>query len=73
MKRQWLAEIRIARGETQQSVADSAGMSQSGYADIERGAKNPSIAAAKHIAAALDFDWTRFFEEPTADPVEDTA
>ena len=49
VKRQWLADLRL---------------SQSGYANIEVGLRMPSVEIAKRIAAALGFEWTRFFEEP---------
>lgn len=58
---EWLVKARGKR--TQQSVADAVGMSQSGYASIETGARRPSVDTAKRIAAVLGFQWTRFFEE----------
>ena len=58
---EWLVEARGNR--TQQSVADEVGMSQSGYASIETGARRPSVDMAKRIAVVLGFKWTRFFEE----------
>lgn len=61
MDMKWLAEIRGKR--SQQSVADEIGMSQSGYASIETGARTPSVPMAKRIAAVLGFEWTRFFED----------
>ncbi len=61
MDMKWLAEIRGKR--SQQSVADEIGMSQSGYASIETGARTPSVIMAKRIAAVLGFEWTRFFED----------
>lgn len=57
----WLTEIRGER--TQQAIADQVGISQSGYASIESGARRPSVKMAKRIAAALGFSWTRFFED----------
>lgn len=71
MKRQWLADIRISQGKTQQEIARAVGTSQGGYANIESGLREPSVEFAKKIATVLGFDWTRFFEEPN--PVEDTA
>lgn len=44
-------------------MADEIGMSQSGYASIETGARTPSVPMAKRIAAVLGFEWTRFFED----------
>ena len=61
MDMKWLVEIRGKR--SQQSVADEIGMSQSGYASIETGARTPSVPTAKRIAAVMGFDWTRFFED----------
>ena len=58
---EWLVKERGKR--TQQEVANEAGMSQSGYASIETGARRPSVDTAKRIAAVLGFKWTRFFEE----------
>lgn len=63
MKRQWLADIRTGQGKTQQELANSVGTSQSGYANIETGLRDPSVEVAKRIAAVLGFDWTRFFED----------
>ena len=64
VKRQWLADIRTNRGKTQLEVARAVGLSQSGYANIEVGLRMPSVETAKRIAAALGFEWIRFFEEP---------
>ena len=61
MDMKWLVEIRGKR--SQQSVANEIGMSQSGYASIETGARTPSVPTAKRIAAVMGFDWTRFFED----------
>lgn len=73
VKRQWLVDIRTRQRKTQQEVADSADMSQAGYAGIETGVKTPTVQTAKKIAAVLGFDWTRFFEEPESPPAEDSA
>lgn len=63
--RNWLVEIRKKSGQSQQTVADKAGISQSYYAGIETGARgNPlTVPVAKAIAGVLDFDWTVFYEE----------
>lgn len=57
----WLSEIRGNR--SQYKIAEEIGIPQSTYASIECGARKPSVPMAKKIAAALGFEWTRFFEE----------
>ena len=59
--REWLRELRGDR--TQKSVAIEAGIPQQLYNVIENGKRGASVAVAKKIAAVLDFDWTRFFED----------
>ncbi len=63
--RKWLANIRAAAGKSQQEVANAAGISQSYYAGIELGVRGKplTVPVAKKIAAALGFDWTRFYDE----------
>lgn len=61
----WLKELRQKRGMSQKKVADKSGISQQYYAFIEsgdRGTKLP-VPTAKKIAAALGFDWQRFYED----------
>jgi putative transcriptional regulator len=60
-KRQWLVDIRGSK--TQEEIAKEAKIARSYYAQIEMGARNPSVTMAKKIAAALGFEWTIFFEE----------
>lgn len=63
--RKWLVEIREKLGLTVAEAATKAGISQTMYYYIEsgeRGAKLP-VTTAKKIAAALGFDWQRFYEE----------
>lgn len=63
--RTWLADLRTASGKSQQGVADASGISQSYYAGIELGTRGKPLAVpiAKRIAAVLEFDWTRFYDE----------
>ena len=58
---EWLKEIR--GDKSQQAVADEIGIAQSTYASIEVGSRKPSVPMAKRIAAALGFDWTRFYKD----------
>ena len=61
----WLKDLRLKCGMSQKTVADRSGISQQYYAFIEsgdRGTKLP-VPTAKKIAAALGFDWQRFYED----------
>lgn len=66
--RKWLAEIREKKGLSQYDVAKITGLSQSYYAAIETGARGKplSVTAAKKIADALGFEWTRFYPDKSA-------
>lgn len=68
----WIIEKRKILRMSQFKVASEAGISQSYYAAIENGVRNPSVDTAKHIAAVLGFEWTRFFTDTddTAPAVE---
>ena len=58
-----LQKLRKQRNETQQSVADSIGISRAGYANIEEKKRKPSIRIAKLIGDHFGFDWTLFFAD----------
>lgn len=62
-QRAWLKEYRNKKGLTQLEVAEKADIKRPYYTMIETGQRKPSVAAAKSIGSALDFDWTIFFEE----------
>lgn len=59
--RNWLIDLRGKK--TQQLIADQCGISQNFYSWIEQGKRTPSVDVAKKIAAALGFEWTRFFDD----------
>lgn len=59
----WLKDARIKAGLTQDDVAKKAAIVRGSYANIENGERRPSVDIAKRIAAALGFEWTKFFEE----------
>lgn len=59
----WLNDAIARAGSTQEALAKEAGITQSHISKIATGATSPSIKVAKKIAAALGFDWTRFYEE----------
>jgi putative transcriptional regulator len=62
---QWLRAIRKEKGLSQSRVAEAAQISQQYYNMIELGQRgNPlNVNVAKRIAAVLDFEWTRFYQE----------
>ena len=63
MRRTWLKAIRQEAGITQAELGHAVGLSRMYIALVEGGQRNPSVPVAKKIAAALGFDWTRFFED----------
>ena len=65
--RTWLKEIRMHKELSQHDVATRASISQQYYSAIESGWKRyrVPVETAKRIAAVLEFEWTRFFEEDT--------
>lgn len=44
-------------------VAETVGISEGAYCNIENGKRKPSVKTAKSIALLLELDWTLFFEE----------
>ncbi|MBO0960905.1 helix-turn-helix transcriptional regulator [Neobacillus sp. MM2021_6] len=63
MKREWLIKLRKMKKMTQKEISTIAFIDRSYYTLIENGKRTPSIAIAKAIAAALDFDPLLFFHE----------
>lgn len=61
--REWLAVKRKENGLTQTQLANVIGISQQGYGAIESGIRGVKVPTAKKIAAALGFDWQRFYED----------
>lgn len=61
--REWLVNMRKAAELGQRDVSDAVGITQAAYSKIETGKATPSVPLAKKIAAALGFDWTRFYDE----------
>lgn len=58
----WLREKRKEIGLTQDDVAEKVGINRATLSKLERGETNPSVKLAQKLGAALDFDWTRFYE-----------
>lgn len=61
--RDWLVAIRKSKGLSQKELSDAVGVAQPTYCNIENGSRRPSPELAQKIAEALNFEWTRFFEE----------
>ena len=61
--RNWLRKIRKEQKLSQHEIADMVGISQTYYSAIEVGTRNVMVPTAKKIAAALGFDWQRFYED----------
>ncbi len=61
--REWLKELREAAQMTQVQLAAAVGITQQQYSFIESGKRGVKVATAKKIAAALGFDWQKFYEE----------
>ena len=58
-----MRDIRKERGMTMKQLGDVTGLSESYISMIENMERTPSVSAAKRIAEALGFEWTRFFEK----------
>ena len=56
--------LRVARGLTQQQLADAAGMKQPRIATIERDETNPTLETISRIAYALGVTASRLLAEP---------
>lgn len=61
--RDWLYEIRKKQNFTMLEVAKKSNISESYYSMIENGHRNVSVLTAKKIALALNFLWTKFYED----------
>ena len=59
----WLKEIRVSQNKTQDRIASEIGKTRQYYSAIENGTRgNPlPVPIAQKIAAALGFDWQRFY------------
>lgn len=60
--RTWLKEARQKLGKTMKQIAETVGISECYYSQIEGGTRNCPVETAKKIADALGFEWTKFFE-----------
>mgnify|MGYP002524671661 CR=1 FL=1 len=60
-KREWLIQIRKAKGFTRTDMVKKIKITQQMYYYIENNQRNPSVELAQKIAEVLGFDWTMFY------------
>jgi len=58
---------RIKLGISQTELSKRTGIASSLISDYERGARKPSVKAAKKLAPVLNIIWTDFFTEDDKD------
>lgn len=63
--RNWLIALRHENGMTQSELAKAVGIAPNYVCSIETGKRKVPVWTAKKIAAALGFDWQRFYEDET--------
>ncbi len=51
-----IQKLRKEKGWSQEAYADEAGIHRTYVSDIERGARNPTIAVVQKLAIALDVE-----------------
>ena len=56
---------RSVLGISQEELAERAGLHRTYVSDVERGARNPSIASVEKLARALQISVSRLFEQAT--------
>lgn len=61
-----LKSLRLAKGLTQEQLAEKAHVVRTAITNIEQGLAKPSISTAKALAAILEFDWWKFFDDDGA-------
>ena len=63
----FLKNIREQKNMTQNEIATKSGISRQYYGLIETGKRKVPVWTAKKIAAALGFEWQRFYEDDKSD------
>ena len=57
-----LKELRIAKGLTQEQLANECGVQRTTITMIELGENKPSVELAKKLGEIFGIDWKGFFE-----------
>ena len=63
-EKSWLYMYRIAKSLSQKELSAIVGLDRSYLSQFETGTRLPQPKDAMKIAKALDFEWTRFYEDP---------
>lgn len=61
--REWLKDLRLSSGYTQEKIAKLLKVSRAYYTQIELGNRTPSPKVAIELGKILNFNWAMFFEE----------
>ena len=57
-----IREMRIAKGLTQEQLANECGVQRTTITMIELGENKPSVELAKKLGVIFEVDWKGFFE-----------
>ena len=57
-----IKELRIAKGMTQEQLANECGVQRTTITMIELGENKPSVELAKKLGVIFEVDWKGFFE-----------
>ena len=58
-----IKELRIAKGLTQEQLANECGVQRTTITMIELGENKPSVELAKKLGTIFDVTWSDFFED----------
>ena len=61
-----IRRVRVAKGLSQEALADGARIDRTYVSKLERGKDNPSVDVLDRIAAACDVEIIEFFKKPRA-------
>lgn len=67
----WLRDKRIEKGLTQLEVADDVGINRATLSKIENRVSRPSVRLAQKLGTALNFSWTRFYDDKNEETTEE--